>query len=62
MKEFKLTINGSCNFTSNACQDFAGLRLFLKLNIYQESKINNVKIFKRLNMFGQFLPVSLLNN
>ena len=24
-KEFKLSINGSCNFTSNACQDYAGL-------------------------------------
>jgi hypothetical protein len=59
IKEFKLTINGSCNFTSNACQDFAGLGLYLKLNIYKEFKFINVKIFLRLNVFGQFLPVSL---
>ena len=33
-----------------------------KFYIYQESKINNVKLFKRFNVFGQFLSVSFLNN
>jgi hypothetical protein len=31
LKEFKLTINASCNFTSNACQDFAGLGSFINI-------------------------------